>query len=47
MPTNWVVEEFCLIQESGGNILLEESDYIALQEWDSTTWTEQTSAGNG
>jgi hypothetical protein len=47
MATNWVLTEFCLIQESGGNILTEESDYIALQEFDSTVWTVTTEAGSG
>ena len=47
MATNWVIENFCLIQESGGKILTELSDYIALQEFDSTTWTAQTDTGDG
>ena len=47
MATNWVIEDFCLVQESGGNILAEDSDYIALQEFNSTVWTEQTSTGSG
>ncbi len=47
MATNWVVENFCILQESGGNILTEGSDYIALQEFNSTLWPEQTSAGSG
>jgi hypothetical protein len=47
MPTNWVIDDFILIQESGGNILMEDDDYIARQEWNSTTWTEQTTTGDG
>jgi len=47
MATNWVVENFCIIQESGGNILAEDSDYISLQEYNNTVWTEQTSTGSG
>jgi len=47
MPTNWVNDEFDLIQESGGNLLYEDADYIALQEWNSTVWTEDTTTGNG
>lgn len=47
MPTNWVVENFCLIQEEGGNILMEDNDLVALQEFESTTWTEQTATGSG
>ena len=48
MPeTNWVYDEFDLVQETGGNILHEDGDYICLQEFDSTTWPVQTSAGSG
>ena len=47
MATNWVVENFIIIQESGGNILAEDSDYIALQEFNNTVWAEQTSTGSG
>lgn len=47
MATNWVVEDFCLLQESGGNILTEAEDFIALDEYNSTDWTEQTSTGSG
>jgi hypothetical protein len=47
MPTNWVIENFCLVQEEGGNILMEDSDLVSLQEFDSTTWTEQTATGAG
>ena len=47
MATNWVVENFCLVQETGGNILTEDSNYVALQEFDSTTWSEQTDTGSG
>jgi hypothetical protein len=45
--TNWVLDEFDLVQESGGNILHEDSDYICLQEFDSTTWPEITTVGSG
>lgn len=47
MPTNWVIENFCLIQEDGGNILMEDSALVSLQEFDSTAWTEQTATGAG
>ena len=48
MPeTNWVYDEFDLVQETGGNILHEDGDYICPQEFDSTTWPAQTSAGSG
>jgi hypothetical protein len=47
MPTNWVIENFYIIQETGGNILDEEEDYLALDQFNSTDWEEQTSAGSG
>jgi len=48
MPaTNWVIDEFDLIQESGGNLLHEDGDYICLQEFDSTTWPTITTVGSG
>ncbi len=48
MPeTNWVIENFILIQESGGNLLMEDSDYISLQEFNSTNWAEDTTTGTG
>jgi hypothetical protein len=48
MPTNWVIENFCIIQETGGNILdEEEEDYLALDQFNSTDWEEQTSVGSG
>ncbi len=48
MTTNWVIDNFCLVQESGGNLYTEDvPDLIALQEFDSTVWTEETDTGNG
>ncbi len=47
MPTNWVNDDFDLIQESGGNILYEDEDYVALQEGNSTVWAEDTATGDG
>jgi len=48
MATNWVVTQFCIIQESGGNILTEvSSDYISLEEFNSTVWTPDTEVGSG
>ena len=48
MTTNWVIDNFCLIQEAGGNLLTEDGlSLISLQEFDSTVWTEETSTGNG
>jgi len=47
MATNWVQDLFDLIQEANGNILLEDGNYIALQEYQATTWTEDTTVGDG
>ena len=48
MTTNWVIDNFCLIQETGGNLLTEDGlNLIALQEFNSTVWTEDTDTGNG
>lgn len=47
MATNWVIEDFTIIQEEGGNLLMEDGDYISREKWNSTTWTEQTATGNG
>ena len=48
MPaTNWVLDEFDLVQESGGNILHQDGDYICLQEFNSTIFTEITAVGSG
>ena len=45
--TNWVIENFNLIQQSGGNIKTEDGVNIALQEFDSTNWTIDTDTGSG
>ena len=45
--TNWVLDLFDLVQESGGNILHQDGDYICLQEFDSTTWPAITTTGSG
>jgi hypothetical protein len=47
MPTNWVITEQTILQESGGNIFTENGFAIALEEFDSTVWTEQDSTGSG
>jgi len=49
MPTqtNWVFDNFDLVQESSGNILTEDGFYIALEEFNTTTWTEEADTGNG
>ena len=45
--TKWVVNNFDLIQESGGNIYTESGLIISLQEFDSTVWTIDTETGSG
>jgi hypothetical protein len=47
LTTNWVIDNFCLIQETGGNLLTEDGLNLALQEFNSTVWTEDTDTGNG
>ena len=47
MATNWVLSQFCIVQQSGGNIMTEEGDYISLEEFDNTTWTVTTEVGSG
>lgn len=53
MPeTNWVTENWTLIQESGGNIFMEDSTaadpvYVSLQEYESTSWPPITTTGSG
>jgi|TARA_R110000803_G_scaffold40038_1_gene86201 hypothetical protein len=48
MPTNWVVDDFCIIQETGGNLLTEDGfRLLALEEFDSTVWEKETDTGNG
>lgn len=53
MPdTNWVTENWTLIQESGGNIFMEDSTptdpvYVSLQEYESTSWPPNTTTGSG
>lgn len=45
--TNWELDSFDLIQESGGNILTEDSLYICLEELDTTVWEIETGTGSG
>jgi|TARA_R110000764_G_scaffold233215_1_gene326034 hypothetical protein len=54
MATNWVFEQFCIVQEDGANILIESSNVplniinlLSLQEFNSTVWTDQTATGTG
>ena len=48
MATNWVIDNFCIVQETGGNIYTEDGfGLLALQEHQSTIWVENTETGNG
>mgnify|MGYP003144382178 CR=1 FL=1 len=45
--TNWVVDDFTIIQENGGNIITENDKYIALAEFKDVVWTTSETTGNG
>tara|TARA_R110000751_G_scaffold93312_2_gene182358 strand:+ start:160 stop:306 length:147 start_codon:yes stop_codon:yes gene_type:complete len=45
--TNWIFQNFNLVQEDSANILLENGIVIALQESNPTVWVEQTETGTG
>ena len=45
--TNWVLDNFNLIQEEGGNGLTEDSKFIARQEFKDVVWTTDEATGNG
>ena len=46
--TNWVVDNFTIIQESGGNLITNDDDkYIALVEFKNVVWTTNETTGNG
>ena len=48
MPTNWVRTQFCIVTETGHNLLTEvDEEYIALDEYDSTVWTIDSTEGAG
>ena len=46
--TNWVVDNFTIIQQSGGNLITDDDDkYIALAEFKNVVWTTNETTGNG
>tara|TARA_R100000781_G_scaffold71146_1_gene44594 strand:+ start:690 stop:896 length:207 start_codon:yes stop_codon:yes gene_type:complete len=45
--TNWVLDNFNVIQEEGGNVLTEDSKFIARQEFKDVVWTTDEATGNG
>ena len=45
--TNWVLDNFNLIQEVGGNILTEDNKFVARQEFKNVVWTTDEATGNG
>jgi len=45
--TNWVLDNFNLIQEGGGNILTEDNKFVARQEFKNVVWTTDEATGNG
>tara|TARA_R110002074_G_C12401799_1_gene654228 strand:+ start:667 stop:873 length:207 start_codon:yes stop_codon:yes gene_type:complete len=45
--TNWVLDNFNLIQEGGGNILTENNKFVARQEFKNVVWTTDEVTGNG
>lgn len=45
--TNWVLDNFNIIQEAGGNILTEKDEYIARAEFKDVVWTTDETTGNG
>jgi len=48
MPTltNWVFDNFDLIQEAGGNLLTEDGFYISLEEFNTSVWGEESPTAN-
>jgi len=45
--TNWVLDDFNIIQEQGGNLLTESNKFIARAEFKNTVWTTTEATGNG
>lgn len=45
--TTWVIDNFCLVQELGGNIYTEDGSFLVLQELDNTSWIIDTGTGSG
>jgi hypothetical protein len=45
--TNWVLDDFNIIQEQGGNLLTESNKFIARAEFKNIVWTTTEATGNG
>ena len=45
--TNWVLDDFNIIQEQGGNLLTESNKFIARAEFKDIVWTTTEATGNG
>jgi hypothetical protein len=45
--TNWVLDNFNIIQEGGGNLLTENNKYMSRQEFKNVVWTTDEATGNG
>ena len=45
--TNWVLDNFNIIQEQGGNLLTESNKFIARAEFKNIVWTTTEATGNG
>ena len=45
--TNWVLDNFNIIQEEGGNLLTENNKFIARAEFKDVVWTTDEATGNG
>ena len=45
--TNWVIDNFSIVQELGGNIKTEDGLRISLQEYENVNWVIDTGTGSG
>jgi hypothetical protein len=45
--TNWVLDNFNIIQEEGGNLLTENNKFIARAEFKDVVWTTDEATGDG
>lgn len=45
--SNWVLDNFNIIQEEGGNLLTENNKFIARAEFKDVVWTTDEATGDG
>ena len=45
--TNWVLDNFNIIQEEGGNLLTENNKFIARAEFKDVVWATDEATGDG